>query len=103
MSIQNIIDSHEMELKGAILSLPCVAADKLGLDIRAGGRLYIDEDERAIYVKQGDLRVLDYYGGFEYIDEGEGRSTLAGFVRFDGYESDRVAECFEALNDSEED
>ena len=103
MSIAELIERQQQEIGEAIRALPCVSADKLGLDERAGRELYIDEDERAIYVDNGSLRALDYYGGFEYVREHDGRDTMHGFTRFDGYESERVAECFEALNDSEGD
>jgi hypothetical protein len=39
---------------------------------------------------------LDYYGGFEYIKEGEGRTTLGEFT-FYSSESDRVADALECL------
>jgi hypothetical protein len=102
MSISELIERQQQELGEAIRALPCVSADKLGLDIRAGHKLYIDEADRAIYVENHNLRALDYYGGFEYITDCGGRLELGQFTRFDGYESERVAECFEALDDSED-
>jgi hypothetical protein len=39
---------------------------------------------------------LDYYGGFEYIKEGEGRVTLGEFT-FYTTESNRVADAIENL------
>ena len=101
MSIESMIDRHNDELSAAITALPVMSADKLGLDVRAGSRLYVDDDERAVYCRTSDLRAWDYYGGMEYVKEGDGRTTLRDFVRFDGYESERVQECFEALNDTE--
>ena len=101
MSIESMIDRHNNELHAAINALPVVSATQLGLDGRAGSRLYIEGEERAIYCRASLLRPLDYYGGFEYIKEGEGRTTIGDWVRFDGYESERVAECFEALNETE--
>jgi hypothetical protein len=103
IDINNIIDRYNMELTGAIKSLPCMSADMLGLDKRAGQRLYIDEDNRCIYVESHNLRALDYYGGFEYVKDDDGRLELGSFVRFDGYDNERVADCFEYLNDNEED
>lgn len=103
IDINSMIDRQQTELSDAIKSLPCMSADMLGLDKRAGHRLYIDEDNRCIYVESHNLRALDYYGGFEYVKDDDGRLELNGFVRFDGYESERVAECFEYLNDNEED
>ena len=102
MSIQSIIDSQGVELSEAITALPIMTAEQLGLDPRAGTRLYVEEEERAIYCPRHLLRALDYYGGFEYVKEDAGRTTLADFVRFDGYESERVQECFDFLNDTEE-
>lgn len=102
MSIESMIDRQTEELSAAITALPIMTAEQLGLDPRAGTRLYVEEEERAIYCRKSLLRALDYYGGFEYVKEGEGRTTLADFVRFDGYESERVQECFDFLNDTEE-
>lgn len=98
-SISEIIEDFERDIRNAIEALPIKNGKELGLDIRAGSKLFIDEDERTIYCPSYALRALDYYGGFEYVAEGEGRTTLSGYVRFDGYESERVAECFEFLND----
>ena len=66
-------------------------ASRLGLDERCG-MLYVDED--TIVAHTGSR--LDYYGGFEYIKEGEGRTTLGEFT-FYTTESDRVADAIENL------
>ena len=44
-----------------------VAPQELGLDPRAGYHLFINEE--FIAVGNGNRRSLDYYGGFEYVDE----------------------------------
>lgn len=44
---------------------PCKAED-LGLDSRAGYRLFVSEDCIAV---EGDGHLLDYYGGFEYVSK----------------------------------
>lgn len=44
-----------------------VTADKLGLDLRAGHRLWVNAD--CIVVKTGKRGNLDYYGGFQYVDD----------------------------------
>jgi hypothetical protein len=54
--------------------------------------LYVDEDCIVSYTGSR----LDYYGGFEYIKEGEGRTTLGEFT-FYSTESDRVADALECL------
>jgi hypothetical protein len=66
-------------------------ASRLGLDDRCG-MLYVDEDTIVSYTGSR----LDYYGGFEYIKEGEGRTTLGEFT-FYTTESNRVADAIESL------
>jgi hypothetical protein len=43
--------------------------------------------------------MLDYYGGFEYIEEGNGRTTIGDYTFFTS-DNERVNDCFEALRDS---
>jgi hypothetical protein len=66
-------------------------ASRLGLDERCG-MLYVDEDCIVAYTGSR----LDYYGGFEYIKEGEGRTTLGEFT-FYSSEHNRVADAIECL------
>jgi hypothetical protein len=66
-------------------------ASRLGLDDRCG-MLYVDEDCIVAYTGSR----LDYYGGFEYIKEGEGRTTLGEFT-FYSSEHNRVADAIESL------
>jgi hypothetical protein len=66
-------------------------ASHLGLDDRCG-RLFVDEDSIVSYTGP----CLDYYGGFEYIKEGEGRTTLGEYT-FYSSESSRVRDALEEL------
>jgi hypothetical protein len=66
-------------------------ASRLGLDERCG-MLWVEEDCIVAYTGSR----LDYYGGFEYIKEGEGRTTLGDYT-FYSSDSDRVADAIEAL------
>jgi hypothetical protein len=75
-----------------------VPATDLGLDIRCG-RLYVDIVDEVIAVPNHNIRTLDYYGGFEYIKEGEGRVTVGEYTFFTS-DNERVNDCFEALRDS---
>jgi hypothetical protein len=72
-----------------------VPATDLGLDIRCGS-LMVDDEEEVIAVPNHNIRTLDYYGGFEYIREGEGRVTVGDWTFFTS-DSERVSDCFEAL------
>ena len=49
----------------------------VGLDARSGYCLFINEDYIAI--RKSDRRPLDYYGGFEYVDE-ENVTVLGDYV-----------------------
>jgi len=75
-----------------------VPASDLGLDNRCG-RVLVDIVDEVIAVPNHNIRMLDYYGGFEYITEGEGRVTVGDYTFFTS-DNDRVNDCFEALRDS---
>ena len=77
-----------------------VTADKLGLDIRAGYSLFIDTDSNVIGVRASNVRMLDYYGGFEYID-GRNREAIGDYVFFT-CGSERVQDCFDYYNETNE-
>ncbi len=63
-----------------------VTPKEVGLDSRAGYRLFINEDY--IAVSRGNRRNLDYYGGFEYVDEEH--VTVLGDMVFYSSEDERV-------------
>ena len=68
-----------------------VSASKVGLDIRAGS-VYVSVEENWIAVR-GETRMIDYYGGFEYIDPYE-RKTIGEYTFYEG-DNDRVQDCLE--------
>lgn len=63
-----------------------VTPKEVGLDPRAGYRLFINEDY--IAVSKGNRRTLDYYGGFEYVDEEH--VTVLGDMVFYSADDERV-------------
>ena len=63
-----------------------VTPQELGLDPRAGYHLFINEDY--IAVSKGNRRTLDYYGGFEYVDEEH--VTVLGDMVFYSTDDERV-------------
>ena len=63
-----------------------VTPKEIGLDTRAGYRLFINEDY--IAVSRGNRRSLDYYGGFEYVDEEH--ITVLGDMVFYSSDDERV-------------
>ena len=96
-SILDVMDEITYGVERFVAGMERVSADKLGLDIRCG-RVYIDRNERVIV--SDNVRSLDYYGGFEYIKEGEGRTTLGDYAIYNG--ADRVEDCFDRLEEVEE-
>ena len=74
------------------------SATNLGLDQRCG-RLLVDIADEIIAVPNHNIRGLDYYGGFEYIKEGDGRTTVGDYTFFTSC-NDRVNDCFEALREN---
>jgi hypothetical protein len=76
-------------------------AEKIGLDPRAGYRLFISEE--CIAVPKTNDGSLQYYGGFEYVEK-ECRSDVGDYVFYFIGDS-RIEECIETFynkTDSEE-
>jgi hypothetical protein len=95
-SILDMIDAvNEVVERNIRNNFTQVPATDLGLDIRCGS-LMVDDEEEVIAVPNHNIRTLDYYGGFEYIREGEGRVTIGDWTFFTS-DSERVSDCFEAL------
>lgn len=66
-------------------------AKLLNLDYRAGYMFYVADE--FICVLKSQVRALEYYGGFEYIDSDY--KFVAGEYVFYNAENSRVAECLE--------
>ena len=90
-SAADLLDEVADMVERHVAGMRKVSASTLGLDERCG-MLWVDED--AIVAYTGSR--LDYYGGFEYIKEGDGRTTLGDYT-FYSSTSDRVADAIEAL------
>jgi hypothetical protein len=89
--ILNLVQDLEDQIRNTVQDLPLVPADLLGLDRRAGYRLWIDED--AIIVNKNDDRTLQYYGGFEYVDASS-RIECGDYVIYTNDDS-RVQDCLD--------
>ena len=97
-STLDMIDAVNEVVERNIRKFDQVPASDLGLDIRCG-RLMVDIVDEVIAVPNHNIRMLDYYGGFEYIKEGDGRVTVGDYTFFTS-DNQRVNDCFEALRDS---
>lgn len=96
--IDSINEVVERNIRNHFVQTP---ASDLGLDNRCG-RVMVDIVDEVIAVPNHNIRMLDYYGGFEYIKEGEGRVTVGDYTFFTS-DNERVNDCFEALRDSVDD
>jgi hypothetical protein len=96
-STLDMIDCVNEVIERHVRGMDRMTANELGLDIRAG-HVYVNREEEVIAVECS--RSIDYYGGFEYIKEGEGRVTCGSYTFFNT-ESSRVQECFDHLNEQE--
>jgi hypothetical protein len=97
-STLDMIDAVNEVIERNIRKFDQVPASDLGLDIRCG-RVLVDMVDQVIAVPNHNIRMLDYYGGFEYIKEGEGRVTMGDYTFFTS-DNDRVDDCFKSLEAS---
>ena len=67
MNLYELLDKTQDLGERAISAMTQVKPKDLGLDDRAGYRLFVSEE--GIAVSNSNRRSLDYYGGFEYVDE----------------------------------
>ncbi len=64
--ILSYIDEVSDRMRRILNDMEYTTPDSMGLDRRAGYRLWINED--CIVVDKDNDRSLQYYGGFEYVD-----------------------------------
>ena len=87
--IDNLIDQY-LEDSEAVR----VSAEAVGLDHRAG-YVFVSTEEGWIAAVAGNVRSLEYYGGFEYVDD----KLSIGDITFYSSDSSRVADAIEYYND----
>ena len=90
--IDNLIDQY-LEDSDAVR----VSAEAVGLDSRAG-YVFVSTEEGWIAAVAGNVRSLEYYGGFEYVDD----KLSVGEMTFYSSDSRRVADAIEYYNDLQE-
>lgn len=84
--VSDLLDAVNEAAYEMINQMNRVNPEQLGLDYRAGYTLFIDDDYIAVNINND--RTLQYYGGFEYIDQ-EYRTVIGDHV-FYSREHDRV-------------
>lgn len=90
-SMLDLVDEVQDMVERQVQGMRRVTASELGLDNRCG-RCYVDED---CIVVEGDGRSINYYGGFEYIDDEDVRK-VGDYVIYLATAS-RVQEALECL------
>ena len=85
MTINELLDTINDEMRTLLLQLPIVSATSLALDGRCG-MVWIDLNNDLIITENRSS--LDYYGGFEYITK-EAITTIGKYTIYDAkYEDD---------------
>ena len=79
-----------------LVEAECLRGDQMGMDIRAGHMIYLVEAEGLVVRKNHD-GILQYYGGFEYVDK-MNRWEMGSWV-FYSIEDERVKDCFDTAAD----
>jgi hypothetical protein len=97
MDILTFVDDVNDQLRRIVNAMEYVPADALGLDRRAGYRLFVNDD-CIVTDKDGD-RTLQYYGGFEYVDK-DYRIEMGDYVIYLG-DDERVRGCIDSYYDTE--
>lgn len=95
--MQNLINEINQKVEVFVGGLTQVTGADLGLDERVG-RLYTDGFDGIVVHKEADRR-LQYYGGFEYIDEYH-RQELGDYVFYMAGD-DRVEDCLAIFREKE--
>ena len=90
--IDNLIDQYLEDSNAARVS-----AEAVGLDSRAG-YVFVSTAEGWIAAVAGNVRSLEYYGGFEYVDD----KLSVGEMTFYSSDSSRVADAIEYYNDEQQ-
>ena len=91
MDLQEAIDQVENIGDDVVSHMYQIKGDQCGLDVRAGYRLYINNE--AIGVDKGSRGSLEYYGGFEYV-QADDKVEIGDYV-FYLIDSDRVRDHIE--------
>jgi hypothetical protein len=100
MTIQELIDDIEAQVEAFFNDVDWVSAEEVGLDKRCG-RIMIGEN----FVATDNARILDYYGGFEYVEQRnkENVKILGQYkVYFSENEDDRVGRVIQRWKDKDD-
>jgi hypothetical protein len=90
-TVSELIDFTDRAINQLVAKMKNGTPKMFGLDNRSASRLYTDGEY--IAVKDREKRTLEYYGGFEYIDDSN-KIHLGNYVLYSNT-SERVDEAIE--------
>lgn len=104
MSVEHLVNKID-ELVADFLDEDCktVTAKEVGLDERCGT---ISVSEEAIVIQASSFRIMEYYGGFEYVDRKHVLKlgdTVIYLAEYDGETCERVQEIIDRVYNKEAD
>ena len=92
MSLEILLEEVHVEVMKLLDNCHLVSGIEVGLDRRVGN-LYVSKDLDFIAIANPQIRMLDYYGGFEYVDD-EYVITLGDYT-FYLPDENRISGCLE--------
>jgi hypothetical protein len=95
-AVYDMIEEFEDTFADLVFTMSTATPRDVGLDSRCSVTFYIPKEMDCLIVK-GRTNSLEYYGGFEYIDQ-EFVTKIGQFTIYSA-QCDRVADCLEYLMD----
>lgn len=98
-NVYELVEEINGAMDAKVNDLEPVTPAQMGLDTRSSyGEIFYDADSECFVVAASSDRALQYYGGFEYVDE-ECRTVIGDWVIYYGDDS-RVQNCIDRVEDS---
>jgi len=97
MNIETLLDTVNNMMQTKVSNMRKFKPDEIGLDYRCGS-VWVDSE--CIIISKNNDRSLQYYAGFEYVDNISNRVELGEYVVYiDTNEDDeRISDVIEAAN-----
>lgn len=87
MSLYQIIEDANNQVKEYLGTLDSFTPEQVGLDARCRGTVYIDFDSQQVIIETRYLKKFSYYGGFEYLNT-DCVTEFGNYVIFDADEDE---------------
>ena len=87
MNLENLLDRVNDLILTKVSNMRKFTADEVGLDYRCGS-VWVDAE--CVITLKGNDRSLQYYGGFEYVDNQYDRTEFGQYVVYSTEEDERI-------------